>query len=355
MGFDIISDLYLSAVTPLGFVSRSSCLCGSLQRHVFLLKGGTASLRSRLIREAADIALTQGFSVKRVLSSLDDGLLEAAFWDGTAVIDSAPPYSIEPTIPSAMETVVWLDCFDGGLCRSAKELVETEKLYSDAFEQSRRLLFAADELLKDNSRTALCCSDTEKITRQAVRTAKKQLRPSKNAALNKYISHRQFSSHDLILPDRCTLTLIQDINGGCRRLYLKTLLEQAVRCGCSADVFYSPCAPFSDIDMLYFPQQNICFASELPCLIPDRPADSIINSRRFTDREKLSQHSSRLRQNRKAAHQLLLRAGQHFDQVSSFRQKKEEIYNYFLDIAKFDKIRHTLFDKIFSGSTVYQR
>ena len=181
MNSDIFPAFYLSAVTPLGFVSRLSSLCDrSRLEHVYLLKGGSRSLRSQFILDAA--AHAENFSKEAALvpSALERDKFEAAFWDNTAVIDAAPPYCIEPLIPSAFEDVLWLGgCYKKELRHKLPEFIELKNCEDELTEQSRKLLFAADELLKDNGRAALCCTDTDKIELQAARTAKNISSPRK--------------------------------------------------------------------------------------------------------------------------------------------------------------------------------
>ena len=105
---------FLSAQTPLGFVSRLSLLADPDRfPRVWLLKGGTRAKRSALIVRLAETAEESGQQVCRVLDPLAPMLLEAAFWDGFSVIDAAGPHPIEPRYPGAVERVVWLgECWD---------------------------------------------------------------------------------------------------------------------------------------------------------------------------------------------------------------------------------------------------
>ena len=267
--------------------------------------------------------------------------------DKTAVIDSAPPYCIEPTLPCAFEEVVWLgSCYDDAVRSMRNELIRLQKSEEECMESARKFLFAADELNKYNGRAALCCADIAKIERQAERAAKKYLRPSKGD-VQCCISHGQFSSRTVSLPSGFALILLQDSCGGCAALFLKRLFYAVKRMGCEAAVFYSPLAPYDVIDMLLLPESGVCFAVESEKADILHAADSVINARRFTDKQKLSQISAQLKQNRRAAQQLFQRAEQQFIQASCFRQKKEEIYNSFFNNAEFDTLRQSFFDNIF--------
>ena len=92
---------FLSAQTPLGFVSRLSLLADPDRfPRVWLLKGGTRAKRSALIVRLAETAEDSGQQVCRVLDPLAPMLLEAAFWDGFSVIDAAGPHSPSQTTRS---------------------------------------------------------------------------------------------------------------------------------------------------------------------------------------------------------------------------------------------------------------
>ena len=92
---------FLSAQTPLGFVSRLSLLADPDRfPRVWLLKGGTRAKRSALIVRLAETAEESGKQVCRVLDPLAPMLLEAAFWDGFSVIDAAGPTRSSRVIPA---------------------------------------------------------------------------------------------------------------------------------------------------------------------------------------------------------------------------------------------------------------
>ncbi len=349
MNSDILSRFYLSAVTPLGFVSRLCSLCDPEKfDRVILLKGGSPALRSGLLADAAEQAKQRGFAVSTVLSALEQGEPEAVFWNSTAVIDSATPYCIEPRLPSAFEDILWLGgCYDKALRQHRGEIAALDDSEAKAFESGRKLLFAADELLKDSSRAAACCIDTEKVRRQALRAAKKYLAPSNGSEMI-YISRgRANSCRHIDLPPGFSLTLLQDRQRGFAQMFLKQLYSEAKRLRCPMTVLYSPLAPYSVIDLLLLPDSGFCFAVESEQLCFSRPADSVIHSRRFTEKQALSRITPHLRQDQKSARQLMQRSDRLFEDSLHFRHKKEEIYNYFLDIAKFDQIRHTFFANIF--------
>jgi len=348
MNPDILSNFYLSAVTPLGFSSRLAAICDpELFDRIILLKGGSPAMRSQLLSDAAEYAEKGGAAVKRILSAFNKDRSEAVFWNRTAVIDAAAPSPIEPGLPTAFEDIVWLGgCYDSlGLRQKREELIDLDNSESDALEQSRKLLFAADELQKHNSRAALRCADIGKIERQALRSAKKYIRPS-GGAVHSFISRSQFGSRIVSLPPDFSLTLLQDSHGGCAQLFLKTLLWEAKRQKCHVIVFYSPLAPYQLIDLLLLPDPKVCFAVESPQLSIAHPVSSIINARRFTDKHRLAQLSDHLKFNKKAADKLYQRAGFYFDQASCFRQKKEKIYNCFLNDAAFDNLRQAFFANI---------
>ena len=159
---------FLSAQTPLGFVSRLSLLADPDRfPRVWLLKGGTRAKRSALIVRLAETAEESGKQVCRVLDPLAPMLLEAAFWDGFSVIDAAGPHPIEPRYPGAVERVVWLgDCWDEQeLAALRRDLIAADKENTRLLEQARRYLGAADTLWGDRFRMANEATDRAKIER----------------------------------------------------------------------------------------------------------------------------------------------------------------------------------------------
>lgn len=304
-----LTRFYLSANTPLGFVSRLNLLCDPNRfSHILLLKGGTRKRRAELINFAAETARAAKKDVHLVASVNSLNEPEAVYWKQFAIIDSAHPFAIEPRYPGLVEDVVWLGhCFDSKklLARRDKIITLTEK-EEQIREQSRRYLCAADALWNDNYRIALEATDVDKIESQADRIAANELKGSETyeevcILSNGYRPLPELSAMDSIK----TIVLIEDDYGPSSSLLLKALHKRAKDKKCHIICGYSPMAPFERLEQLIFPELSLAFLTTNERLTVECEPQRIINARRFTNKKILSSYKNRIAFNRKAARQML--------------------------------------------------
>lgn len=339
MSDTVLNRYFLSAHTPLGFVSRLGALCNHQRfERVLLVKGGSESMRSRLIERIAAAAQDMGFEVTRIAGA-SAGKTEAAFWQNAAVIDSALPHPIEPQYPSVVEEVLWLgDCMeDKKLILRRNEIIALKTSERELLEQSRRFLSAADALLGDNRRMAREGLDEEKISRQAKRLAQKLFKGSGFCETPCILSDCFGALQSCIkLPDGMRVISLQDENGCCAPLLLRELFSAARFAGCKVMAGYSPFAPYERLEQLILPELSLAFLTEnerlpLPCE-PDR----VIHSRRFTDKAQLSRFKSRISFNKKAARQMLNRSRELWLEAQEIGQSADRLYEDALNARSFE-------------------
>lgn len=333
---------YLSANTPLGFVSRLNLLCDPARfSRILLLKGGTRKKRAELLSFAAEAAKLAQHDVYFVESVDALNAPEAVYWGETVIIDSAQPLVIEPRYPGAVEDVIWLgDCFDSKKLRESKDkiiaLTEQEERMR---EQSQRYLCAADALWSDNYRIALEATDIGKIERQADRIAEKELRG--NEAIEEVCI---FSDGYKPLPDLSkmdfvkTVVLLEDEYGPSSSLLLNALHKRAKANNCHVVCGYSPMAPFERLEQLIFPELSLAFLTTNERLTVECEPQRIINARRFTDKKMLASYKNRIAFNRKAARQMLLQSRVLIQNAQAVHQELENRYDEAFDQGSFDRL-----------------
>lgn len=337
-----LTRFYLSANTPLGFVSRLNTLC-DVDRfsRILLIKGGTRKRRAELINFAARAADAAGYMVHLAVSADSASAPEAAYWGDTALIDSAQPHVIEPRYPGAVEEILCLDdCFDTGKLRQNKASIIVLTNKEDRLrEQSRRYLCAADALCNDNYRIALEATDLEKIDRQADRIAAKAFSGSK--AIEEI---RIFSDGYKMLPEISSMdsfknvVLLEDEYGPSSGLLLKALHKRALSGNCHIISGYSPLAPFERLEQLIFPDLSLAFLTANERLAVTREPQRIINARRFTNKNILATHKNRIAFNRKAARQMFQQSHSLLQNAQKVHSELELIYDDALNQAQFNRL-----------------
>ena len=332
-------SIFLSAMTPLGFVSGLNRLCENMRfERILLLKGGGEKHRAELIAHAVKIAENGGKKVCRIASALCSDRLEAAFWENTAIINSAVPYCVEPRLPSVLEEVIWLgDFFDREQLFSKREQITALFDKSEqTLEGARRFLCAADELLNDNRRMAAQAVNFEKIKQQAARTAKKRLK--KSGGLQKaFITRNSFGEKASFDLSGYEYIALQDEYNACAQSFLKQLFTFSKQIGCDVLTGYSPIAPYDRIEQLIFPNEKLVFSIENSStkMQPDR----VINSRRFTDKQRLLGFGEQLRFNKRAARQMMVRSALLFEQMAAEKAEIDGFYQSAVKKQAFEKFK----------------
>lgn len=337
-----LTRFYLSANTPLGFISRLNTLC-DVDRfsRILLLKGGTRKRRAELINFAAKAADAAGYIVQLAVSADSTSAPEAAYWDDTALIDSAQPHAIEPRYPGAVEEILCLgNCFDTEKLRQNKASIIALTDKEDRLrEQSRRYLCAADALCNDNYRIALEATDVDKIERQADRIATKVFNGSK--AIEEI---RIFSDGYRMLPELSSMesfknvVLLEDEYGPSSGLLLKALHKRALSCNCHVICGYSPLAPFERLEQLILPEMSLAFLTVNERLTVTCEPQRIINARRFTNKNILAAHKNRIAFNRKAARQMFQQSHSLLQNAQKVHAELELIYDNALNQSRFNQL-----------------
>lgn len=337
-----LKRFYLSANTPLGFVSRLNLLCDADRfSRIILLKGGTRRKRAELISCAAKSADAAGQCVEFAVSADSENAPEAAFWGKTAIIDSARPHAIEPHYPGVVEEILWLgDCYQAERLHPKKTDIMALTDREDRLrEQSRRYLCAADALCNDNYRIALEATDVEKIEHQADRIAAKAFNGSKAVE-----EARIFSDGYRLLPELSTMdfvktvVLLEDEYGPSSGLLLRALHKHALRNNCHVICGYSPLAPFEQLEQLIFPELSLAFLTTNERLMVTCEPQRIINARRFTDKKVLAAYKNRLAFNRKAARQMFEQSHTLLQNAQKVHAELELCYNDALIPSQFEQL-----------------
>lgn len=112
---------FAGANTTKGFVSYYRQIFGEIER-IYVIKGGSGTGKSRLMKEVAEAAEEKGREVEYFYCSFDPSSLDGIIIDGSlAVIDGTAPHVYEPTLIGIKENLVDLGMFWNEELLHAKE------------------------------------------------------------------------------------------------------------------------------------------------------------------------------------------------------------------------------------------
>lgn len=345
-----LPSIYLSADSPLGYLSRLKELCQEEGvKRAFLLKGGMKNQKSEIIAGVIDAFDQNDGEVCRILRCENPSLLEGAIFPNAVIVDADAPHPIEPRLPGIVEEIVWLgDCFDNALLSNAKRKIadaaERETALADT---ALKFLNAACQLLSDNRRVVRCCSDTDKLDRQAERIAAQMFSGDGFSEQNVLLSRSLSQQGMLYGQSRAENTiLLEDDYAVAAPLLLERLYIKARERGCRVICGFSPLSPFKRLEQLFLPDLSLAFLTadkRLPTLYePQR----IINSRRFIDKKGLAPYKNRMTFNRRAARQMTERSAELMELSRQASQEYERIYQDALLPERLFEIKCELAGKI---------
>ena len=222
------------------------------------------------------------------------------------------PHTIEPKIPIAYHSVVNLfDTIDETPLIENRQEIATLIGRNTAFHEAAcRLINATYQLLYDNYKTALVCTNTAKISKVCKRLYEREL---KNKDGKKAVCHRRLLS---AITPQGNLIYDDTIKSLCERVYLIkddfeassfTIMEQMFDYAIKGkhEVYACYCPIFGRIEHLLIPDLNLGFVTANKFINPDVTPYRTINFMRFTDIERLKLKKQRLAFNRKVATELI--------------------------------------------------
>lgn len=203
---------------------------------------------------------------------------------------------------------------------------------------------AAGSLTGDTYRIALDCVNTAKLAGYCARLTEKELKPLKKgpgkekvrfltAVTNKGVV--SFTDTAKSLCER--IYLIQDDHGAISRLLLSCVRSKALAAGYDIISCYCPLSPFDKLEQLFIPQLGLGFMTSNPFHDFSQDIDPyrIVNSKRFSDNDKLKENRKRIQFNRKAAAQMI---GQAEALLQDAKKLHDELEGYYVQAMDFDKL-----------------
>ena len=339
---------YFAALnTGQGFISYFSEIFDPCER-VFVIKGGSGTGKSRLMRDISARAVSEGYAVEELLCSSDpsslDGLIIPEL--SVAVLDGTAPHIHEPRLLGARDHIIDLSAFlDSEALKPRRAEIES---MTDAKARRYRQIY---EYLKvigvyDNAvyRIALRALDGEKLDKAVEKSAlyagksekyEKRIRirsaVSENGAVT-LDTYARKADRRFAVSDACGI-------GG---LYLKKLLAITDSRGARVEVSYAPYSP--DVpDALYYPDGGSVFY--IGC--GEDSDERIINMRRFVDDELLRPFKPEIRAINRLRAAVSEQVGICFSAVRRIHASIEEIYSSAMDFKAKEQLTERIIASIF--------
>lgn len=343
---------FAGANTPKGFVSDyAEFFREETYTKVYIVKGGSGTGKSTLIRRCADQAVKSGAACTYILCSSDpeslDGVLLHRGDIHIAVVDGTAPHTLDPVYAGCCGEIVncgdfWDTC---ALENAREEIVQTVQKKSDCFLRAYRYLAGASSVL----------SAAGQFSRDLILQEKLEKCVSRLAA-----SFKNMEEGGSVLNRR---TLAISMNGAVR----VSTFNAAQTCIAIKDCAAASCvfleslekvlldkgipvirslSPLGGIAELYLPCQDTAFVPYIEDVDRQRAYTKIINMQRFVNKDVLSANRQKRRFAEKCFASLMEGATESLAEAKKLHFRLEDIYKSTMDFAGLDLFSASLSDKI---------
>ncbi len=337
-----------------GFYSYYAELFDAAQiKHVYAIKGGPGTGKSRFLREVAEAAERHERTCEYIYcssdpTSLDAVILTDAQGESIALLDATAPHVYEPRLPGAREEIVNLgDFWDAALLEERKEEIETlNRAKGDAYRRAYRYLAGFGEMTRNRDTLVAPAIRREKLRRLAERlifSLPRGREYSVKPALMHSIGMRGEVGFDTYLAQAQKIYLIEDCRGASN--YLMAELGDAAREWRQAvRVSHDPVEP-EKIDGLFLRGSGVAFVvcRAEDCRYPYRK----IGMRRFVDASLIKRVRAEVNFTERMRRAMKSAAVDALEKVRESHFRLEEIYSATMDFEKKESFTKDFCERLF--------
>lgn len=346
------ASFFLGANTPGGFVGYMPESYAPREGwRVYIIKSGPGTGKSTFMRQVWEqvTAADENIESEWIFCSSDPHSLDGVRFPGlkVAIYDGTAPHVLEPRYWGACEVVVDIGgCGDAGKLRqNAADIIAATDTCAELHSRCRQFLSTAAALLADSRRTALACTDPDKVRRTAERIAAREFgggtgtgRESRRflSAITPEGPVVFYSTLQALCP---RLYAIEDEYGAAGPLLLGELRGRALAAGWEVITCACPLAPEDKLEHLLLPGLGLGFTLSNPWHKADFPTYRRLHAARFTNEEALQLKRQRLAFNRRAARELLAEAVDSAKEAKAVHDEMEKYSIAAMDFAAVDALR----------------
>ena len=347
MPYDKYSGKYFAAAnTGQGFVSYFDGIFADIPR-LYIIKGGSGTGKSRMMKQIADRAEELGYSVGRCLCSADADSLDAVVIPklGVGVLDGTAPHITDPKYPGAVDEIVDVGRFwDKEKLRRhttlIREMIDRKSLlFGCAYDQLSAAKKSGDVISKLNSQAL----DRQKMYAAVERLSRRWKRGSG------YNGHIRILDA-FTMKGRVQLDLFNQkaehvylLSGrhGAESEFLSEVLRVAKEK--TQPVFIAPDpVDLSRICELMLPELGIAFVRRDPC----QKAERVINTERFVIPEAIRRFKPCITEAKRNRRELLKSVDIILSEIRKLHFEIEDIYISAMDFDAKERLTADLINEI---------
>ncbi len=342
-------DRYFAAAnTYHGFVNHFDEVFSDLS-HLYLIKGGSGTGKSRFMQEFAVRAENSGYHPLRFYCSFDptslDGVLIPERKIG--ILDATAPHTKEPKYPGIYDEILNLGAFwdTKRLFEKRAHILHCMHQKNSLFTQAYRLLAAAGRAAEEAEALTAEAVLPQKIAACAQRFFKQEkphgapgkllLRQTDGIGMNGFVhfpSLEQRGQTHIALKDAHEIA----------HLYLQQFCKEAQRVGHTAEVSFSALDP-TQLRRVLLSDCDLCLTPEADAIAPMR----VLNTDRFLDHSLYATHRPRIRFCKKVRDELISEAITVFSEIKTLHFAIEDDYRDAMDFPAKEAYSAAFLDTVF--------
>jgi len=325
--------------------------------RAYLIKGGPGTGKSSFMKYIATSAQKRNIPFELCICSSDPNSLDGIILPSkkTIILDATPPHAIEPTFPAICEEIINLGSFwdSEKITKHRKEVIEVTRKNKLLHKKASSFLKAAGELILDNYKTALACTDKEKTARFAEKLCIKYLKRRDNIGSEQVrfiegISPLGIISYSKTVTENYrNIVVISDNFGSASNIIMQVVRKNALGLGHKIITLRNPFLPSTIIDHILIPELSLAFVSENEYMHFDCDARRI-HARRFVNNGKLHNSISRIKFSKKVSRELLLSAAETLHFAKATHDQLEKYYIDAMDFSALTDFAQKTTEKMFS-------
>lgn len=329
---------FLAANSCEGFYSVfDKCYLPDGEWRVFIIKGGPGTGKSSFMKKLAAYSKSKGIKTLMCPCSSDPDSLDAVILPEKkrVIMDGTAPHTVDPSYPGVCETILnfgeyWNDSLFAG---KENEIIKTTLCNKALHKTAARYIRAAGELIADNYKTALACTDKIKTEQFAYGLCKRVIPTDKSCTCGSEwirflgaITPKGIISYvDTIDSEVTSKIIIKDSYASASNIIMEYAREYALKNGYDIITVKNQFLPSLLTDHIIIPKLNLALVTENEYNKFDT-AERRIHARRFVSSANLHLSRERIKFNKKAINELLLSACETLSNAKAVHDKLEEHY-----------------------------
>ena len=325
--------------------------------HVWAIKGGPGTGKSRFLRDVSDNALERGWKCEYIYCSSDPDSLDAVILtregkDGIALLDATAPHLFEPLLPGAWEDIVNLGEFWNSEMLAARraEIEQLNREKKDAYRRAYRYLSGFGDMRANRDALVAPYINKGKIALQAqklMREVPDGKAYSAQPALIHSVGMRGEIGLDTYFHEAEEIYMIADCHGAAQYLMMelgKLATEKRLAIRLSHDPVEA-----EKIDGIFLCESGVAFVvcPEEECDYPHHR----ISMRRFVDTAAMKRVRHELRASDRISRALRGEALDALEKVREVHFRLEDIYSEAMDFSAKEAFTKTFCEKLLEKET----